>query len=125
MRSRELGSSFPDIYIVLVFSSYRLKRFDQCKNFAQEFIDQERKEDRALPIKLFMQLMIKVLNQELDVFDLEFQITSLLPFYRAIELEIPFYSLLIDYYRQQNDLEQVIVLQEKLIQYLKLNNAFH
>ena len=109
----------------MVFSSYRLKRFDQCKNFAQEFIDQERKEDRALPIKLFMQLMIKVLNQELDIFDLEFQITSLLPFYRAIELEIPFYSLLIDYYRQQNDLEQVIVLQEKLIQYLKLNNAFH
>ena len=125
MRSRELGSSFPDIYIVLVFSSYRLKRFDQCKNFAQEFIDQERKEDRALTIKLFMQLMIKVLNQELDVFDLEAQITSLLPFYRAIELEIPFYSSLIDYYRQQNDLEQVIVLQEKLIQYLKFNNAFH
>jgi len=125
MRSRELGSSFPDIYIVLVFSSYRLKRFDQCRQFAQEFIDQERKEDRALTIKLFMQLMIKVLNQELDVFDLEAQITSLLPFYRAIELEIPFYSSLIDYYLQQNDLEQVIVLQEKLTQYLKFNNAFH
>lgn len=125
MRSRSLKSTFPDIYIVLAFSSYRLKQFDHSRQFAQEFIEQDQEDGRAQFVKLFMRLLLNVLDQEPNVQDLQVQIASLLPSYRAVELEIPFYSLLIDHYRRFNDLEQVVDLQEKMIHYLKFTFAYH
>lgn len=102
-----------------------MKQLDQCRQFAQEFIEKDLKDGRARFIQLFMRLALKVLDQESDVCDLQSQIISLLPIYKAVELEIPFYSLLIDHYRQHNDLEQVVSLQEKLIHYLKFNFSSH
>lgn len=120
-----LGSTFPDIYIVLAFSNYRLHQFDLARQFAIEFLEKNFEEERAVLIGLFMKLVLAVLDQEPDIASLASQITSLLPDFRAVELEIPFYSLLTDYYKSQNDFSRALDAQDKLVSYLKFNFNFH
>lgn len=120
-----LGSTFPDIYIVLAFSNYRLYQFDLARQYAIEFLGKNFEEERAVLIGLFMKLVLAVLDQEPDIASLASQITSLLPDFRAVELEIPFYSLLTDYYKSQNDFSRALDAQDKLVSYLKFNFNFH
>jgi len=120
-----LGSTFPDIYIVLAFSNYRLHQFELARQFAIEFLEKNFEEERAVLIGLFMKLVLAVLDQEPDIASLASQITSLLPDFRAVELEIPFYSLLTDYYKSQNDFSRALDAQDKLVSYLKFNFNFH
>ncbi len=125
MISRSLDSTFPDIYIVLAFSNYRLHQFDLARQFAIEFLEKNFEEERAVLIGLFMKLVLAVLDQEPDIASLASQITSLLPDFRAVELEIPFYSLLVDHYKSQNDFSRALDAQDKLVSYLKFNFNFH
>lgn len=122
--SLETGSSFPDLYIVLAFSNYRLGQYEQAEQFAKEFIEKNLNSERAKFIGLFMQVLLDVLHNKQDISEQEQKLISMLPKFRAVELEIPFYSLLIDYYRNQNNLEQVAIYQDQFIQYL-LSNKIH
>lgn len=71
-----------------------------------------------------MQMLLDVLHNKQDISEQEQKLISMLPKFRAVELEIPFYSLLVDYYRNQNNLEQVTIYQDQFIQYL-LSNKIH
>lgn len=122
--SLETGSSFPDLYIVLAFSNYRLGQYEQAEQFAKEFIEKNLNSERAKFIGLFMQMLLDVLHNKQDISEQEQKLISMLPKFRAVELEIPFYSLLVDYYRNQNNLEQVTIYQDQFIQYL-LSNKIH
>lgn len=125
MQALSLGSTFPDIYIVLVFSNYRLHQFDLARQYATEFLEKNFEEERAVLIGLFMKLVLAVLDQEPDIISLSYEITALLPDFRAVELEIPFYSLLTDYYKSQNDFSGALDAQDKLVAYLKFDFNFH
>lgn len=114
-----MGSTFPDIYIVLAFSNYRLGQFDLACQFAQEFMNQDRADQRSGFIRLFMKLLLQVLKDESDILYLEEQILSLLPAFRAVELEIPFYTLLADHYKKHKDLVKALEIQDRLIYYLE------
>ncbi len=125
MQALSLGSTFPDIYIILAFSNYRLHQFDLARQYATEFLEKNFEEERAVLIGLFMKLVLAVLDQEPDIASLSYEITSLLPDFRAVELEIPFYSLLTDYYKSQNDFSGALDAQDKLVSYLKFDFNFH
>ncbi len=125
MQALSLGSTFPDVYIVLVFSNYRLRQFDLARQYATEFLEKNFEEKRAVLIGLFMKLVLAVLNQEPDIASLSYEITALLPDFRAVELEIPFYSLLTDYYKSKNDFSGALDAQDKLVSYLKFDFNFH
>jgi len=62
MQALSLGSTFPDIYIVLAFSNYRLHQFDLARQYATEFLEKNFEEERAVLIGLFMELMLAVLD---------------------------------------------------------------
>lgn len=127
LKGLSMGSLFPDLYIILAFSNYRLKNYEQAKRFAKEFIHKKKIEDpqkRSYFIKLFMKLLLSILESEPDITNLSSQILSMLPQYHAVELEIPLYCLLIDHYQKQNDFQAVIQYQNLLIQYL-LHNFIH
>lgn len=119
LKGKEMGSTFPDIYIVLAFSNYRLGQFDLACQFAQEFMNQDRADQRSGFIRLFMKLLLQVLKDESDILYLEEQILSLLPAFRAVELEIPFYTLLADHYKKHKDLVKALEIQDRLIHYLE------
>lgn len=119
LKGKEMGSTFPDIYIVLAFSNYRLGQFDLACQFAQEFMNQDRADQRSGFIRLFMKLLLQVLKDESDILYLEEQILSLLPAFRAVELEIPFYTLLADHYKKHQDLVKALEIQDRLIHYLE------
>ncbi len=125
LTSRALDSTFPDIYIVLAFSNYRLRQFDLARQYATEFLEKNFEEERAVLIGLFMKLVLAVLDQKPDIASLSYEITALLPDFRAVELEIPFYSLLTDYYKSQNDFSSALDAQDKLVSYLKFDFNFH
>lgn len=125
MQALSLGSTFPDIYIVLAFSNYRLRQFDLARRYATEFLEKNFEEERAVLIGLFMKLVLAVLDQEPDIASLSYEITALLPDFRAVELEIPFYSLLSDYYKSKNDFSSALDAQDKLVSYLKFDFNFH
>ncbi|WP_288162248.1 hypothetical protein [Dubosiella newyorkensis] len=125
LKAKDEKSTFPDIDIVLVFSNYRLQRFEQARQFAKLFLDHGSKEERVKFIKLFMRLVLQVLDQKSDLSGLINEIQSQLSSFQMVELEIPFYSLLIDHYQSKNEWEQTIKYQDLLIKYLKLNFNNH
>ncbi len=125
LKGLDMGSLFPDLYIVLVFSNFRLKNHEQAEHFAREFIRKKTNGKRSSFIKLFMKLLLSILNNEQDITDLSTQILSMLPQYHAVELEIPLYCLLIEHYQKQNDFQAVIQYQTLLIQYLLHDFSIH
>lgn len=120
-----LESTFPDLYIVLAFSNYRLKNFELSRHYALEFLEKDLEDERSLFIKLFMELLIRILDKEEEIQDLIEQIMDQLPSFKAIELEIPFYSLLVDHFKAQKNFEAALKYEDLLVHYLKFDYNFH
>ncbi len=125
LQAKEEGSTFPDVDIVLVFSNYRLKRFEKAREFAKSFLKKDSTSERAKFIKLFMHLVLQVLDSKTDPCDLADQIQSQLSSFQMVELEIPFYTLLVDFYQSEKKYEQALKYQGLLVNYLKFDFNNH
>lgn len=115
------GSEFPDIYIVLAYSSYRLKNETICLDYISDFLKKSHLNARGRFIASFLQLLRFRLTDSVHFEKQQQQIEQQLPNFKSVQLEIPFYKVLVEYYSEKSQLEQVILYQEKLIHYLKFD----
>ena len=119
--ARKAGSRFPDIYIVLAFSSYRLKRQRDCLGFISMYLKKTQGSPREKFIASFLQLLRFHLTGNSRFDKKQHQIEQQLQNFKSVQLEIPFYTLLIQHYSEQGRSDCVIAYQAKLIHYLKFD----
>lgn len=115
------GSEFPDIYIVLAFSSYRLKNESTCLEYIETFLKKSHYNAREKFIASFLQLLRFHLTDNIRFEKKQQWIEQRLSEFKNVQLEIPFYTLLIQHYSEKNQLNQIITYQKKLIHYLKFD----
>lgn len=115
----QFHATFPDIYITLAYSNYRLDRAEEALQVISTFRNQKRTDNRSKMVLLFLDVLESLLLERKKKF--ERKATQLLPRlqnWKDLEVDIFVYLMLIDHYANLQDWQSLCFYQAEMIKFL-------
>ncbi len=113
------NSKFPDLYITLAYSNYRLGQPENALDAIATFRGQNREDPRSKMVLQFLEVLESFLLGRKKTFErLANQLLPRLEKWKDLEVDLFVYQMLIDHYTRMEDEHALCVVQTKLIDFL-------
>lgn len=117
--ARSYGSVFPDLSLATAWSSYNLDSTLECRHVIQKEIDLLAATQRSEFVKSVLLLMSFAIEGRFSALQKQYRkVEESLPRFQNVEADCIVYSIMADYYTQNEDYQSAFAFEKKKVEYL-------